>query len=757
MRKNVIATLLAGLLLPYSGYAFNSWKRVDTDQAARLSQNIKASASLVYATDEAALKTQLFSLSKIKSEAQVITLPMPDGSMKDFKVWHSPMMPDELAARYPELRTFTGYATDDPSVSVKLDYTVYGFHAMVFDGKDVSFIDPSDDQHSGYYTVHYKKNETRQSGQLGKCAVVSNSPQIKDRSMNINPAKGYRTVNGNLLRTYRLALACSHQYAQAATGIASPTLAQVFSKMVTSMNRVNGVYEREVSVTMVFVAKEDTLIWPTDPDIINGSDPYGTVNNDAAGCLSMNQTVCDERIGDANYDIGHVFTTGAGGLSQIGVVCLGGSKALSATGQPAPVGDGFDIDYVAHEMGHEYGATHPFNNGVDGSCGGGNIETTTAYEPGSGSTIMAYAGICYPDDLQPHSDDYFHAISLMRIHDYITDATRGDLCPVRSATLNKMVNLPSFNTSYTIPFLTPFELIAPVAIDSVADTSTTYCWEQWNLGDFNMRLIDTHLYGPIFRSYLPVKSQVRIFPENSMVLSDTLSNAGHENAEGEKAPDSARYLTFRLTVRDVFQGNGCFLIPDDTIHLNVINTGKGFAVTSQGDSTDVFVGGSSHTITWDVVGTDVPPVNAQNVDIYMSEDGGNTWPNHIGAFPNTGSVSVPFENPATSTTQARIKVKGNGNVFFNVNRYNFSITHHVDGGDTLINLYPNPTHHTLRVASGNKGLLNIRIYNSIGKEVYTGQVDGLLDIFVDLWPRGVYILKFEDADNHRTIRKFVVD
>ena len=737
-------------------FAQGQWQRVSIPLATRAGQPLLPTHYLVYSTDEAALRSQLFSLSDVPGNGQVIELPMADGTVKNFKVWSNHLMPEDLAAKYPELRTFTAEAVDNPGITAKLDFTVYGFHAMIFNGAAVSFIDPSDEGSTRYYMVHAKKNEARKFDEIPKCLVPGNKTSSEEAIKHLARKAAGRTSNGYMLRTYRLALACDHQYAQAATGLPAPTIAQALSKMTTTMNRVNGVYERELAVTMTFIANEDTLIWPTVTGSINGPDPYTTIDAKADSCLTVNQIVCDARIGTAGYDIGHVFTTGAGGLSEVGVVCDPTLKAQSVAGQPNPVGDGFDIDYVSHEMGHEYGANHPFNNSIDNSCGNGNFYPSDAYEPGSGSTIMAYAGICYPDDLQPHSDPYFHAVNLMEIQDYIT--TGGDGCAVKTPTNNKLVNLPSFKASYTIPFLTPFELTAPNVTDSVADSPITYCWEEWNLGvaDAGAEFKNTHADGPIFRSYIPVQSPTRIFPKNAMVLTGILSNAGTENAEGEKAPDVARYLTFRLTMRDIYQGTGCFLIPDDTMHLDVINTGSGFAVTSQNTDGISCSGNSTQQITWNVEGTNAAPINTANVDIFMSADGGNSWMYHIGNFLNNGHALVTIPNPDTTVAAARIKVKGSGNVFFNVNGKDFTVTHS-STTDTAILLYPVPAHSTLRVSSGNKGLLQGAIFNSIGQLVWKGEVNGELDISVNLWARGMYIIKLRDIKNQQTIRKFVVE
>jgi len=732
------------------------WQPVDAVNASTAAAIHKPLHYLTYSTNEAALKSQLFSLSKNPREGQIIELPMPDGTSRSFRVWHSPMMPDKLAAKYPELRTFTAEAVDNPNITAKLDFTKYGFHAIIFDGINISFIDPVDNSHSGNYMVHYKKDETRAPEERMKCAVNHKEPGGAGERMDVTQKVALRTSNGYELRTYRLALACDNLYAQAATGLANPTVADVLGKMMTSMNRINGVYEREFSITMNFVENEDTLIWNVATGGVNGVDPFAGIDDNADDCLNMNQTVCDSRIGNSNYDIGHVFTTGAGGLSQVGVACQQGMKAQSVTGQPVPVGDGFDIDYVAHEMGHEYGADHPFNSSA-GNCGGDNLSPPTAYEPGSGSTIMAYAGICSPDDLQPHSDPYFHSVSLLQIQSYIT--TLGDVCAVKTPTNNKLVSLPPFTASYTIPYLTPFELTAPSATDTVADTSITYCWEQWNLGDAGQELVNTHAYGPIFRSYDPVTTTTRIFPKNSMVLSGVLSNAGTEDAEGEKAPDVARYLTFKLSLRDIYQGTGCFLVPDDSIHLDVINTGTGFAVTSQGNAGITYSGNTMQEVNWNVVGTNTAPINTANVDIYLSIDGGNTWTYNLGTFPNTGSAKITLPFTDTTISSARLKVKGDNNVFFNVNKEDFTLIRNEE-----VKIFPVPANNILNivigdgtVATNGVNIARVVIYNSIGQIAWQGDINGTLNLPVSTWGRGIYLVRSMNSYNQFTTKKVVLE
>jgi Metallo-peptidase family M12B Reprolysin-like/Secretion system C-terminal sorting domain len=765
-----LSTLLlcAVFLVPIKSNAGNLWQKVNPELAPQQLQLLHPVSFLVYTMDEPTLKLQMTVLSNDPAAGMVVSLPMPDGSFKDFRVWQTPVMPEELAARYPDIKTFTAEAVGNRNITAKLDFTLYGFHAMIYDGDRTSFIDPYDNYHDGYYLVHYKKDERRALSDRMKCLVHGHDEtgpggEPMDIVQKGLPKLAFKTINGYQLRTYRLALAADHFYCQAATGLLSPTIAQSLSKMTTSLNRVNGVYEREISVTFNFCANEDLIIWTVATGGVNGDDPFNAIDASAIGCLSANQTQCDTRIGTANYDFGHVFTTGAGGYSLLGIVCTDALKAQSVTGSALPVGDGFDIDYVVHEFGHEFGADHTFNNNADGSCAT-NIETTTAYEPGSGSTIMAYAGICGPDDIQPHSDAYFHAISLLQMQHCFT--TTAEVCAVKTSTGNKLVQYAAFDATYSIPYLTPFELYAPALTDSVGDSAVLFCWEQWDLGDAGQRFIATHTNGPIFRSFNPTNNNLRIFPTLNMVLAGTLSNAGTENAQGEKAPDVARTLHFKCTFRDIINNHGAFTFPDDQITLNAINTGAGFKVTSQGTAGLSYVGHSTQTVTWDVVTTNVAPINAANVEIFMSVDGGHTWLYHIGTFPNTGSASVTVPNPGISTINARFKVKGAGNVFFNLNSVDFIVTYNsafpidnavkpVSALAADVKLYPVPATGILHVATTVP--LPAVVYNAIGQQVWKGELKGTTDINIAAWARGLYYMQLTGSDNERAVKKFVVE
>ncbi|WP_339367418.1 reprolysin-like metallopeptidase [Nitrosococcus watsonii] len=583
----------------------------------------------------------------------ILSIPMPSGGFQRFLIEESPIMAPALTAKFPDIKTYRGISLDDPQGTARFDLTPKGFHAIFHSSKGTVYIDPDSPTQDGLpelYRSYFKRDFKPAQPKKRECQV--DETESPAEILGFRPSPLALRPSGNTLRTYRIAIAASGEYtcfvttgdSQACAGGATGTKNDALAAIVTTLNRVDFIYEREVAVRFELVEDNDLIIY-TNRD----TDPY--TNDDGHTMLGENQMNLDNIIGNDNYDIGHVFSTGGGGAAVPATVCQAGSKAKGVTGSSRPLGDPFDVDFVAHEMGHQFSAQHTFN-GTAGACGGKNArKPNDAYEPGSGSTIMSYAGICGEQNLQPHADPYFHGLSFDQIVDYTTQST-GNSCPLITSTLNQAPVGVDAGPSYTLPMGTPFTLTG-TAIDP-DDDPLTYNWEEFDLEkDGN---------SPLFRSFPPTDDPSRTFPQ----LSDLLNNT---STLGEQLPAEARELTFRLTARDNRAGGGG--VDYDMVTLEVTDLAGPFRVTEP-NSPVTWASNTSKLVTWEVANTDLAPVSCGQVDILLSIDGGDSYPITLATTANDGEASIIV--PDSATTRARLKVACADNIFFGISDTDFTIT-----------------------------------------------------------------------------------
>ncbi|SET10694.1 reprolysin-like metallopeptidase [Thalassotalea agarivorans] len=571
-----------------------------------------------------------------------IEVPTPSGTLTRLSLVPYDVLPKPLQQKYGSIKTFKAYADGQSDAIGRFDITAKGFHGMFYYQQDTVFIEPKPGFEGLYYS--YFQSDKRNDSAL---APQKLPPKMVDYlTQQVNSAqKSARTAN-NLRRTYRLAVAAAGEYTQYHADGATNATELALSEITTMVNRVNQVFERDLAISFQLVENNDQIIYEDA-----STDPFNNDSQDGG----LNTALLNDIIGVNNYDIGHVVNTGAGGLAVISAVCDANFKGDGVSGNPSPINDSFYIDYVAHEIGHQFGAEHSFN-GEASNCLGNRV-AGSAYEPGSGSTIMSYAGLCGSQNLQRFVDPFFNAGSIEQIHAFVNRADMTD-CGVSE---NIDGSAPTINVTaeYTIPANTPFVLDAEVA-DSDGD-QLSYSWEQRDLGSASnsaAQMIDDGTR-PLFRVFAPLTVSQRFFPQMSDILNEV-------STLGESLPTTDRTLNFRLTVRD---GNG-YVAFEDT-RLTVVNTGEAFDVTKP--TTDEVWQAGSTEILWNVAGTDRAPISCASVDIFLSGAQVGVFDQQLAAnVPNNGAYTLT-EMPAGKTEQARVLVKCSTAPFFAVSHGDFEI------------------------------------------------------------------------------------
>ncbi|MFN3875989.1 MAG: reprolysin-like metallopeptidase, partial [Flavobacteriales bacterium] len=517
-------------------------------------------------------------LNQVASASSIIALPMPEGGFTSFRILEVPVMHPELQARFPQIRTYTGVGLEDGAL-LKMDLTPHGFHAMVLvPGGEDWFIDPLVHGDAAHCQSYLRRDFVKQlppDHRFCRYGEVNDLEAAEQQTLQWMAQMGADRVGDCQLRRYRLALACTGEYANYhGSNTANNDKSFAAAAMATSLNRVNGMFERDATLTMQLVANNDQLIY------LNGAtDPY--TNNNGGTMLTENVNTCNAVIGSGNYDIGHVFSTGGGGVAYLNSPCMS-YKAGGVTGLPAPEGDPFDIDYVAHEMGHQFGANHTQNNNCQRA-------SAAAVEVGSGITIMGYAGICAPN-VASNSIAMFGAFSMQEIAANVT-AGNSSTCPTLISTGNQQPTATA-GPGYTIPRSTPF-ILGGSGSDPDPGDVLTYSWEQMNNTVATQPPQPTNTGGPAFRPFLPVNTPVRYMPNLPAVVANTTPT-------WEVLSSVARSYAFRLTVRDNRVGGGCAKQSNMTVTVN--GASGPFAVTAPNTAVS-WPAYSAQSVTWNVAGT----------------------------------------------------------------------------------------------------------------------------------------------------------
>jgi hypothetical protein len=694
---NFTKSIMVGLCLLFtiSIYAQNNfWEQANTSQfktAQKERANSPKEFRVISLDTEAFLSfadnaSYRFSLNK--SNNLKMAIPMPNGKSELFTLEQTELMHPDLAAKFPELKTYAGKGVNDKTASIRITYSPYfGFSGMILSGKHSTvYIDAITTDNKHYMTYYRDDLDTPTLNfSCETDETIVGRKDLGDSNKRVGP------LGDCNLRRYRLAQSSNGEYSQyhidqagGTTGTTAGDKAIVQAAMNVALDRVNGVYERDLGITLQFIPNNDLVIY-----LDAANDPWTNEFNTKTA-----QTL-DDVIGVTNYDIGHNFnTTGGGNAGCLDCVCLSNSqssthKGRGYTGLAAPINDPFYIDYVAHEMGHQFGGYHTQSNS---SCRSGS--GSTEVEPGSASTIMGYAGICSAN-VQNASDDYF---AYVNIRDIVTSINggNGSGCAELLTSGNSGPSADA-GSDYSIPISTPFKLEG-VGSDP-DDSGITYCWEQNDpeSPNSNAAPTGTRVVGPMFRSFNPVTVNYRYMPN----LIDIINNT---SPTWEVLPSISRDMEFSFIVRDNNSIAGC--TSSDLMSVSTVLTAGPFLVNVPNTNL-TWTGGATETVTWEVANTTLAPVSCANVDILLSSDGGQTYPTTIASgVPNDGSQDITVPNmPGTNN---RIMIVCSDNIFFDISNTNFTIL----AGNPDFTIASTPT--TLDVCSPNSVDYTINLTAIVG-------------------------------------------
>ncbi len=628
------------LFLSFCGFAQTSyWNKESSTNGLKSSsmQKLDLKEAQFFSLKEQDLAKVLPSFSSSATQHNIVHFPNDQGELVAFRVKETPIMAQALGEKYPNIKSYTGFSFDGKD-KIRFSRSHKGIQVMIThqDSRPTTFMQKAGNSENTYIVY------SRDQHVHGVDDFICDTEATTRKDIKATSAK---LVDDQILRKYRIAVSATGEY----TTFHGGTVADALAAINATLTRVNEVFETDLGVTLELVANTDQVIFTDE-----ATDPYsGNLNTQVQNTLTAT-------IGEANYDVGHLFheDNNNGNAGFIGSVCKDNQKGSAFSSGLSPQGDIFDLDFVAHELGHQFGANHTWSFETEG--------TQVQVEPASGTTIMGYAGIVNGNNVAPNGDDYFHYFSILQISDYLQTVS----CAQEMAITNVP---PVINPTpdFIIPKSTAFVLTAD-ATDADAGDVLTYAWEQIDNG-----VVTTSTFGPDrpnganFRSQKPSTSPERYFPALSEVVLGNLTQTNPPtNSAWETVSDVERDMNFALTVRDNSAGGG--QVASDLMKVSVRSNSGPFLVSSQSNAVS-YAGGSIQTINWDVANTNQLPINAQSVDIFLSTDGGVTFPFTLAeGVSNDGSHDVIM--PGTATTIARVMVKASNNIFFALNTTNFTIT-----------------------------------------------------------------------------------
>ncbi len=773
----ILALVLSfGHLLAQKSAVWHSVSRSQTSKLVKVRTDLNEEGEHYFSLDANAFKQTLVNAKDKFSKQPGVEVEFPNmnGEIEKFQVWENSNMEPDFQAQFPQIRAYVGKGITDKGATINFSVSPKGIQTILFRTNSAAEFIEAYDKEATAYVLFDARNRIRQPFNCTTPAI-SNEIQSPD-------GKTTDVLNSNAVyKTFRLALSCTGEYATtfgASTAGTAADKALVLAAMNATMTRVNGVYEKDLAVHLNMIDNTSIIYYDAN------TDPYSP----AASMSNWNTELMNNlhtTLGDSAFDIGHLFgaSGGGGNAGCIGCVCnntlsTGGGattsykgSGITSPGSGLPQGDSFDIDYVAHEMGHQLGANHSFTYGYEG--------TIAQTEPGSSSTIMGYAGIT-SYDVQAHSDPIFSYKGLYQIQTNLNTKT----CSVNTS-LTGIDATPTANAGadYTIPVGTAFVL---TGTGTDADTSDvlTYLWEQNDVGTSatataSSEVLQTKTVGPNFRTFKPSTNNFRFFPQMGKILAGTLAITTAGISNWESVSSVARTLNFTFTARDNHAGGGQTATDASIITVNA--TGGAFSVSSQSTTGISYAGNSTQTVTWVPGSTASAPFNSPTVDILLTTNASTaietynattpttpnptTWTTIASGVPNNGSYVVTLPNVTASTATCRFMVKAVGNVFLAVNSKNFTITPAL-ANDTFglnnFSLYPNPNkgNFSVQFDSTSTNDIEITVHDIRGRNIFertypnTGMFSQNLQL--DTVQSGVYLVTVKDGDK-KVVKKIVVE